>query len=185
MLLGQKTMVEPTSDETSIPIRKILLCIGAIVAALIIWFIGSFINVYRKLPESYAAWTTGNLIVDYLNTHSNRWPQSWDDLESATNCLRYVPIEKLRTKVLVKWETKFDDLIKATRSNRATQFKLVTRPDGTKLHAVWGPDTDPNNKIKSYVLWVLTEPASSKGINTDKPAESRDSLHPPHQDLLH
>jgi hypothetical protein len=140
--------------------------------------------VSRRIPESYAAWTTGNLIVDYLANHENQWPRSWEDLDQATNCQRYTKIEALKTKVKIDWEVSWNHLLQSTRTNRSVPLCLVTRPNGKKLCADWGPDTDPNNKIKNYVLWVLTESASYKDISTDKQAESRDSLHPPHQDLL-
>ena len=136
------------------PIWKILLLA---VAVFVLYVIGSTFNVYRKIPESYAAWTTGNLIVDYLNTYSNQWPRSWEDLDKATNCLRYTPIESLRTTVKINWTVNFEDLLLSAATNHATPLKLVTRPDGSKLHAKWGPGTEPNNKIKGYLLWHLSQ----------------------------
>jgi hypothetical protein len=47
---------------------------------------------------------------------------------------------------------------------------LVTRFDGTKLHAIWGPDTDPNNKIRGYLLWVS---AQTNSISTQAVTNSQ------------
>ncbi len=132
----------------------------ATVLILIFWFglfVFSAFNTWRKLPESYAAWTSGNLIVDYLNTHSNEWPRSWEDLDQVTNCLRYVPIEKLRQQVKIDWDADFDQLLQLAGNHPATTLRVVTRPDGSRLHAVWGADTEPNRKIMGYLLWTLSQ----------------------------
>ena len=155
------------------PIWKILLLA---VVVFVVYVIGSTFNVYRKIPESYAAWTTGNLIVDYLDTHSNQWPRSWDDLGQATNCQRYVPIKELRTKVKINWDVHFNHLLELARTNPSTPLRLVTRPNGSKLYAIWGPDTEPNHKIKSYLLWVLTQTNTPAAVQTDNPPKLEDSL---------
>ena len=44
-----------------------------IVFVIVLAIVGfGIFSTWRKIPESYAAWTTGNLIVDYLNTHTNQ-----------------------------------------------------------------------------------------------------------------
>ena len=132
--------------------------IAVISVAAIAYFLITIIRlVVVKIPESYAAWTTGNLIVDYLNTHNNQWPRSWDDLDQATNCQRYVSIEKLRGKVKVDWNIDFTRFQQSARTNNFSPFRAVTRPDGSKLYAVWGLDTDPNRKVIGYLKWTLTE----------------------------
>jgi len=130
----------------------------------------------KKIPESYAAWTSGNLIVDYLNTHSNEWPHSWEDLDQATNCLRYTPIETLRTKVKIDWNVNFDALLQLARTNPAATPRLVTRLDGSKLDAKWGRDTEPNSKIKDYLLWVLTQTNAPTAVSTSNSPPTANSL---------
>jgi hypothetical protein len=121
--------------------------------------------VSRRIPESYAAWTTGNLIVDYLATHENQWPRSWEDLDRATNCQRYTKIEILRTKVKIDWDANFNQLLQLARTNHSTPLRLVTRPNGKKLCADWGPDTEPNRKIMGYLLWVLTQTNATPSLS--------------------
>jgi hypothetical protein len=138
--------------------KRVLIGIAVIFVAAITCFLFTLIRLVEvKIPESYAAWTTGNLIVDYLNTHTNQWPRSWEDLHQATNCQRYVSIEKLRGKVKVDWDINFAQLQQSARTNNFSLFRAVTRPDGSKLYAVWGRDTDPNLKIIGYLKWTLTE----------------------------
>ncbi|MCW5550723.1 MAG: hypothetical protein KIS67_01020 [Verrucomicrobiae bacterium] len=124
---------------------------------LALGFLRSVREITQRIPESYAAWTAGNLIVDFLNTHSNQWPRSWEDLDQVTNCQRYVPIERLREQVKVDWDADFHQLVQAARSNPAMALRVVTRPDGSKLHALWGADTEPNRKIMGYLLWSLSQ----------------------------
>ena len=115
-----------------------------------------------KIPESYAAWTTGNLMVEYLATHTNQWPRSWEDLQAATNSLLekgghvYVPLDRLPRFVKVEWQTDTDRLLQAVRSNANARVHLITRLDGSPLRAVWGPDTEPNTKVMGYLRWSLT-----------------------------
>ena len=155
------------------PIWKILLLTALFVICGLVW-----INdvVSRRIPESYAAWTTGNLIVDYLATHENQWPRSWEDLDRATNCQRYTKIEILRTKVKIDWGANFDHLLQLTRTNRSTPLRLVTRPNGKKLCADWGRDTEPNRKIKGYLLWVLTQTNTPAAATTNHLPKLEDSL---------
>jgi len=147
----------PTREARSWTWKRFLLVL-LIVFAIALAIVGfSIFNTLRKIPESYAAWTTGNLIIDYLNTHTNQWPRRWEDLEQATNCLRYVPIEKLRDQVRIDWNSDFDQLLESARHSPSTPIRVVTRPDGSKLHAIWGADTEPNRKVMGYLLWTLTQ----------------------------
>ncbi|MBE0540146.1 MAG: hypothetical protein IH623_02045 [Verrucomicrobia bacterium] len=142
----------------------------ATVLILILWlglFVFSAFNTWRKIPESYVAWTTGNLIVDYLNTHSNQWPRSWEDLDQATNCLRYVPIEELRERVKIDWDADFGQLLQLASNHPATALRVVTRPDGSRLHAIWGASTEPNRKIMGYLLWTLSQSNAPPASVTD------------------
>ena len=135
--------------------------------------------VHYKIPESYNAWTTGTLMVGYLETHSNEWPRSWDDLQSATNFNQpmsvFVPIDRLRQSVKIDWQVDVKHLQELVRSNPKATIRVVTRLDGLPLQAVWGPDTEPNAKIMSYLKMTLTtsnnvlEPiATAPSISTNK-----------------
>ena len=53
-------------------------------AALLVY---GAIQVSRKVPESYAAWTSGNILVGYLKTHTNQWPRSWDEIRKESETI--------------------------------------------------------------------------------------------------
>ncbi len=116
--------------------------------------------VYYKIPESYDAWTTGTLVVGYLQTHTNQWPKGWEDLRSATNINQpmsvFVPIDRLRQSVKIDWQVDITNLQELVRTNPRVRVHVVTRMDGLPLRAKWGPDTEPNAKIVRYLKMTLT-----------------------------
>jgi hypothetical protein len=89
---------------------KLLLLAFVILFLVVVSIMGHalFRLVHCQIPESYAAWTTGNLMVKYLQTHTNQWPRKWGDLQSATNSLGgrtvYMPLERLPEYVKIDWQ---------------------------------------------------------------------------------
>lgn len=153
-----------SSPRPHMAVWKRLLLVLAIVFAMGACGLGYSLyqTVHVKIPESYAAWTTGNLMVEYLATHTNQWPRGWEDLRSATNSLLekgghvWVPLDRLPQSVKVQWHTDTDRLFQAARSNSKVRIHLITRLDGSPLWAVWGTDTEPNTKVMGYLRWSLT-----------------------------
>lgn len=136
--------------------KRLLLAVAGFIAVVILLIVGSAINTWRLMPESYAAWTTGNLMVEFLQTHSNQWPRSWQDLQAAKesyekkNGILYTEFDRLPGYVKIDWQAEPAALSVAAKSNSNSPLLLITRLDGTKLRAMWGPDTDPNLKIMNY-----------------------------------
>jgi len=151
-----------SSPSQRIPVWKRLLFALGFVIVVVVSMVGYNIYqlVHSKIPESYDAWTTGTLVVGYLETHSNQWPRSWVDLSSATNFNQpmsvFVPFERLRQSVKVDWHVDVGNLQQSVRNNSNATIHAVTRLDGAPLQAVWGPDTEPNAKIMNYIKLTLT-----------------------------
>lgn len=41
------------------------------------------------VPDAYAQWWTGSMLVEYMKEHDDRWPKSWDDLrEEYAACVK-------------------------------------------------------------------------------------------------
>jgi hypothetical protein len=152
-----------TSPRRHISVWKRLLLVFAVLFVAVVAMVGYDIYqlVHYKIPESYDAWTTGSLIVGYLEAHTNKWPTSWDYLQSATNFNRpmsvFVPIDRLRQSVKIDWQVDVRHLQQVARSEPNATIHVVTRLDGSPLQAVWGPDTEPNAKIMSYLKATLTK----------------------------
>jgi hypothetical protein len=110
------------------------------------------------IPHSYAAWETGNLLVEYMETHSNSWPRSWDQLRDATNRARdkgrsvYCTFEKLPGIVKIDWNFEPETLVNSDTNWEQRFRKVVTQLDGSTLDSAWGPDTEPNAKVRNYLL---------------------------------
>jgi len=161
-----------TLPRQHIPIGKRLLLALGILLFVAILMIGYRVYefVHTKIPESYEAWTTGSLIVGYLGTHTNQWPRSWDDLSSATNTMRpmsvFVPFDRLRQSVKIDWQVDLGILQQVARTNPHAKIHVVTRLDGSPLQAVWGPDTEPNATIMSYLKITMT---TSNNALTQRP----------------
>ena len=151
-----------SSPRRHISVWKRLLLVFAVVFVAVVAIVGYDLYrlVHYKIPESYDAWTTGSLIVGYLEAHTNQWPTSWDDLQAATNFNQpmsvFVPIDRLRQSVKIDWQVDVKHLQELVRSNPNATIRVVTRLDGLPLQAVWGPDTEPNAKIMSYLKTTLT-----------------------------
>src|SRR5262245_46693241 len=95
--------------------RLLLLIAGVCILAVLVFGYSAF-TIWRRIPESYAAWTTGDLMVEYLREHTNQWPRGWDDLKSATNSLMergrpvYWPLGALPQLVKIDWQADVKEL---------------------------------------------------------------------------
>ncbi len=113
--------------------------------------------VYVVIPNSYAAWTTGDLIVEYLKTHNDRWPQSWDDLREAKASIEsrgdpiYWNFNALPKMVSINWNADPKELSNAQPLGNEIPFRVVAKQDGSAVDACWGEDTEPNRQIYKYL----------------------------------
>jgi hypothetical protein len=157
-----------SSAQRHILVWKRVLLVLAVLFVALVAMVGYDLYkwVHYRIPESYAAWTTGTLIVGYLETHTNQWPRSWEDLQSATNINQpmsvFVPIVHLRQSVKIDWQVDINNLQETVRTNPAATIRVVTRMDGLPLQARWGRDTEPNAKIVNYFKQTLTAKAEPR-----------------------
>jgi hypothetical protein len=120
---------------------------------------------YVLIPNSYAAWTTGDLIVEYIDTHEGKWPRGWDDLRVAKQSLErrsqpvYYAFQKLPQMIKVDWSADPTALAKLEARSNEVPFEVVTKLDGSKVDARWGEDTEPNRKIYVYLKNRTEAPA--------------------------
>lgn len=118
-----------------------------------------------EIPESYAAWTAGNLLVEYLRKHNNQWPRNWDDLRSVTNSvMMYCPLEQLPRRVKIAWDFNPQSFLEKLKGDTNLGLYVVTRPDGLKLSCRWGNDTEPNGRLVQYLISSLSQTNSSTSL---------------------
>lgn len=61
---------------------RTLLIITAVLAVIIGVATYSLRTIDRIVGDAYRVWGTGDLVVDFMNANHQRWPQSWEELES-------------------------------------------------------------------------------------------------------
>jgi hypothetical protein len=126
-------------------------------------YLYGIVHTVRHIPEAYAAWDTGTLLVEYMKLHTNRWPSSWDDLLPAMNGGKDGPVTlfgaqagdtnyavSLRKKVAIDW---------TFNPSEPDARRPVTRLDGAKFPFVWN-GTEPNEMIRAYL-----KSSKNAGIN--------------------
>ena len=74
--------------------RKIVLVVVIAVVGVVGWIAYGFLHTLRHIPEAYAAWDTGTLLIEYMKQHDDQWPGSWDDLVTVldSNEGRRIPL---------------------------------------------------------------------------------------------
>jgi hypothetical protein len=133
-------------------VKKLLIVLVILIVVVLGSIVVEWVRLTRALPESYAAWTTGNVIVDHLARNTNRWPRSWDELTESTNrIIWYEPLERMRSLVRIDWNVDVATLAERARRDPDSNPPIVTRPDGKPLKTRWGPETEPNGKIMDYL----------------------------------
>ncbi|HEX3356972.1 MAG TPA: hypothetical protein VHS31_08380 [Tepidisphaeraceae bacterium] len=142
-------------------VRKIILLAAILVLAAFVWIAYGIIHTVQHIPEAYAAWDTGTLLVEYMKTHENHWPTSWDNLLTVMDSdaghkillrgagagdQKYA--QSLRDKASVDWS--FDPAHNDLRNP-------VTLLNGGSFSVLW-QGADPNEMVHTY----LREQASTQ-----------------------
>ncbi len=113
----------------------------------------SFIATYQRLPEAYAAWDTGTLLVAYMSRNDDEWPSSWDDLAKIIDLQNNCPkirgfegraedtIEQLKTYVIIDF---------AHRPQAGTMAYPITDSRGKRFRTVWD-GAEPNEMVYRWI----------------------------------
>jgi hypothetical protein len=141
--------------------RKIIVVVSITAIVAVAWIAYSLIHTLKHIPQAYAAWDTGTLLVEYMKQHEDRWPSSWDDLLTVlhTDTGQQIPLRgaqagdvqyarSLREKVAIDWN--FDP-------HRIDQPNPVTPPGRGAFPVVWA-GAEPNEMVRAY----LKERASTR-----------------------
>ena len=134
--------------------RKIVATVALALLAAVAYFGYRIVHTVRQIPEAYAAWDTGTLVIEYMKSHHNRWPSSWEDLLSVMSSSSGEQImlrgagagdtnyaTSLRSKVAIDW--KFDPRC-------PVQACPITQVDGSRFPVVWR-GAEPNEMVRIYL----------------------------------
>ena len=155
--------------------RNIIIAVVLTIFGVACYFGYGIVYTARHIPEAYAAWDTGTILIEYMKLHDGKWPSSWDDLLSVMSSDSGGKIEfhgakagdtnyalSLRKKVAIDW--KFDPA-------RNDQISPVTRPNGTRFPIVW-EGAEPNEMIHAYLKASMNTNAP-KSRQEDAAGDSR------------
>lgn len=141
--------------------RKIVLACVTGVLLVFAFLLADLVNTWRHIPEAYAAWDTGSLLVVYMRTHENGWPSGWEDLLSVLEGERGKGIRlygaqagdmpyaiSLQRVVAVDWS--FDP------RQVSPDSRPVTRLDGGEFSVHWAGG-EPNKMVRRYLAKEMIE----------------------------
>jgi hypothetical protein len=156
--------------------RKVFRALLTILVALIVAIAGYVVYsihhvVHVIIPHSYANWTTGNLLVEYMETHDGNWPHGWEDLHEATSLTNkgeplYWDFTNLPGILKIDWKADPETLAKAALASGPSSLKVVTRLDGSKLEDCW--QQDANQKVAGYLIKRYSTSGAAKPQTTPK-----------------
>jgi hypothetical protein len=130
-----------------------------VVIAAVAWVVHGAFTTWRGIPDAYAAWDTGILVVEYLETHDDQWPRSWDELLTATQTLeangKHLPggngvYGDLPGRVAIDWNADPDEIAAVPWKGGRLPVRVVTRADGSDFPVVW-EHGEPNEIIWRYL----------------------------------
>jgi hypothetical protein len=142
-----------SSPRPHVPIwKRVLKWLGILLVIYVVVIVYSFFRAWQLVPESYAAWSTSTMMVEYLKTHTNQWPQGWEDLRYMTNMRGvYLEFDRLPQLVKIDWQADVGRLRQVAHQDANARVLVVTRLNGSRLRTIWGEDTEPNRAIMSYL----------------------------------
>ncbi|MCD0461151.1 hypothetical protein [Roseiconus lacunae] len=140
-------------------IRTVLLIVIVLGISFAVY---TAIHTYRSLPEAYAAWDTGTLLVAFMQVNGDQWPTDWDDLVSVRDSSRpmifsggYTSRGEFSDNGEVKRQlSKYVSVDWSYESFSGSLANPVTRLDGSKFDVVW-VGGEPNEMIRTYVQHVV------------------------------
>lgn len=141
-------------------IRRIALSGLVALLLFIAWFVYGIANTLRGLPDAYAKWDVGDMIIDYLTTHPGKWPAEWDDLRPSFEKLKFnresgsgymrggLTFNDIRSRIGIDWTAQPAELAKAEPNDNEPPFRVIWPLDGNST--TWA-GAEPNEMVLEYL----------------------------------
>lgn len=106
------------------------------------------------LHDPYYVEHTAGYVIDYMKSHNNRWPTSWDDLYLANpervKFNMFPKFEELKANVSIDWNARPEILEKAKFNDNDNQpaFRVIWLRNGSSIYRA---STEPNRLIWDYL----------------------------------
>ncbi len=103
------------------------------------------------VDDAYALWGAGDMVVNYMRDHGDRWPKGWDDLkpyfDAGGGRVGGWSFAKYQEHVSIRWDVDPIALETASRGNPRPTFAVITA-------TAWPSSTsavrDPNGILYRY-----------------------------------
>lgn len=134
--------------------KRFLLAIAAIL------LVGATYGIYCLhrvvtvvVPNAYATDWSAAMVIEYLKTHDNNWPQSWDDLREPYETLaapQNCPwsFDEMKRRIMIDWTADPETLRIAASIEPSLTVKVIWLADGSHTH--W-QGAEPNQRILEYL----------------------------------
>jgi len=127
-------------------VKKIWLVVGLASILFVILFVGNIVYVWWHIPEAYAAWDAGEMLVWYMKANDDDWPDDWNDLRTIVES-EPGPFLRGRNSDEPDYMGRISKMITvdwAFDPQNPVNKTPVTRANGSPLHCYW---SDPNKMI--------------------------------------
>lgn len=93
------------------------------------------------------------MVIEYMKTHDDPWPRTWDDLRDPYESLaapQNYPwsFEDLKNRVAIDWDADPSALKNVTHSGNGPPFRVIWLRDDSST--CWG-DTEPDARVLEYL----------------------------------
>jgi hypothetical protein len=148
---------------------RLIVGLVIVIVAIAVWASVVFIRAVLDVPrQAYAVWWTADLVIAYMERHDGAWPRDWEDLralaEGATEVTEstehdrrvivefrpHANIEELQRPVLIDWDAKPEELLRAPRKEGGPPFRVIYLRNGKSTHY---EGREPNQMILEYLEW--------------------------------
>lgn len=104
------------------------------------------------VPNAYAADWSAAMVIEYLETHENKWPNSWEDLREPYETLaapQNYPwsFDELQRRIVIDWDVDVESLQNAASTQTQPMLRMIWLSDGSETH--W-QGAEPNQRIIDY-----------------------------------
>jgi hypothetical protein len=125
----------------------------AVVAALLVlmplaWRVVSL----DWVDDGYALWGAGDMVVDYMRDHDDRWPKGWEDLkpyfDAGGGRVGGWSFGEYQRRITIRWDVDPELLEAGAKGNSGPNFKVIR---ATLPFAGAFEGCEPNEILRRYL----------------------------------
>lgn len=144
----------------------VIIAVIAVIVAIVTYTAQAVNSVRRVVMDAYRVWGTGELLVDFMDAHAQRWPSSWKELETFYDqTTRHYTVITEFSDIRDHIEIDFDfDPAEASLANPEDDppFRAIWLRNGTDSHYV---GAGPNQIVYAHLKQLAEATAPSVPVD--------------------